>query len=111
METSSFPLPRPYLILLQAALLHHFVSLLLERDDDESHENVDEEEREDHKVDDIKDGHLHAVAAAGPAVLLRHIHRVLQHPVGREVKKSNQGYIHHFQWDPALSVHACIMTR
>lgn len=94
MEMSSFPLPRLYLILLQTALLHHFVSLLLERNDDESHENVDEEEREDHKIDNIKNGHLHAVAAAGPTVLLRHIHRMLQHPVGRQVKKSNQRYAH-----------------
>lgn len=66
-----------YLILLQATLLHHLVSLLLEGDDDESHKDIDKEEREDHKVDHVKDGHLHAVAAAWSSVFLCHIDRVL----------------------------------
>jgi hypothetical protein len=55
--------------------------LLLEGDDNESHEDIDKEEREDHKVDHIKDGHLHAVAATWASVLLCHIYRVLQNPV------------------------------
>lgn len=67
-----------YLVLLQAALLHHLVALLLEGDDDESHEDVDKEEREDHKVDHVEDGHLHAVAAARASVLLCHVDGMLQ---------------------------------
>lgn len=71
-----------YLVLLQAALLHHLVPLLLEGDDDESHEDVDKEEREDDEVDDIEDGHLHAVAATRASVFLRHVDGVLQDSVG-----------------------------
>ena len=70
--------PLLHLVLLQAALFHHLVPLLLEGDDDESHKDVDKEEREDHKVDHIKDGHLHPVAAAWASVFLCHIDRVLQ---------------------------------
>lgn len=80
----------PHLILLQAALLHHFIPLLLERDDDESHEDVDKEEREHDKVDDVEDGHLHPVAVARTSVLLCHIHRVLQHPDRAEKQLSFQ---------------------
>lgn len=66
-----------YLVLLQAALLHHLVPLLLEGDDDESHKDVDKEEREDHEVDHVKNGHLHAVAAAWSPVFLCHVNRML----------------------------------
>lgn len=63
----------PNLILFQAALLHHLITLFLKGDDDESHEDVDEEERKDNKVDDIEDGHLHPVAVARSPVLLCNI--------------------------------------
>lgn len=66
-----------YLVLLQAAFLHHLVPLFLEGDDDQSHKDIDKEEREDHKVDHIEDGHLHAVAAAWSSVFLCHINRML----------------------------------
>lgn len=56
--------------------------MLLEGDDDESYKDIDEEEREHHKVDHIKDGHLHAVAAAWASVFLCHIYRMLQDPGG-----------------------------
>lgn len=69
-----------YLILLQTALRHGFVPLLLERDDDQGNKNVDEEKREDHKVDHIKDGHLHTVAWTWPLVFKSGIYRVFQHP-------------------------------
>lgn len=69
-----------HLILLQAALLHHLIPLLLECDDDESHKDVDEKERKDDKVDDVEDRHLHPVAVARTSVLFGHIHRVLQDP-------------------------------
>ncbi len=67
-----------HLIFLQTALLHHFVTLLLKGDDDEGHKYVDEEEGEHHKINDVKDGHLHSVSLTGTPVLLGHIHRVLQ---------------------------------
>ena len=67
-----------HLVLLQSALLDHLVPLLLEGDDDEGHEDVDEEEGEDHEVDHVEDGHLHAVAAARAHVLLRHVRGVLE---------------------------------
>lgn len=56
--------------------------MLLEGDDDESYKDIDEEEREHHKVDHIEDGHLHAVAAAWASVLLCHVYRMLQDPGG-----------------------------
>ena len=55
-------------------------SLLLERDDDESDEDVDEEERKDDEVDDVEDGHLHAEVGLRTLVLVRRVHRVDQHP-------------------------------
>jgi len=55
------------------------LALLLERDDDERHEDVDEEERKDDEVDDVEDGHLHAIARLRTAVLPRRVDRVLQH--------------------------------
>lgn len=70
----------PHLIFLQVTLLHHFVPLLLECDNDEGDEDVDEEEREDYKVHDVEDGHLHAVASAGAVVFLGHVYWVLENP-------------------------------
>lgn len=58
--------------------------MLLEGDDDESYKDIDEEEREHHKVDHIEDGHLHAVAAAWASVLLCHVYRMLQDPGGNQ---------------------------
>lgn len=73
-----------HLILLQATLRHGLVSLLLEGDDDQSHEYVDEEEGEHHEVYHIKDGCLHAEAWVGALVLISGIHRVLQDPEKEE---------------------------
>lgn len=67
-----------HLVLFQAALRQGFVTLLLEGDDDQSDENVDKEEREDHKVDHIEDGHFYPVAWTGTLVFKGGIHRVLQ---------------------------------
>lgn len=69
-----------YLIFLQTALRQSFVALLLERDDDQGHEDVDEKEREDDKVDDVEDGHLDPIARTGTLVLEGGIHGVLQNP-------------------------------
>lgn len=70
-----------YLIFLQAVFLHHFVPLLLEGDDDQGHKDIDKEEGEHHKVDNVEDGHLHAVPRAGTLVLKGGIHGVLEDPV------------------------------
>jgi len=55
-------------------------ALFLERDDDESNEYVDEEERKDDEVDDVEERHLHAVVGLRALVLVRRIHRMDQHP-------------------------------
>lgn len=74
-----------HLIFLQAVFLHHLVALLLEGDDDQGHKDIDEEEGEHNKVDDIEDGHLHAVPGAGTLVLEGGIHGVLENPLRTEV--------------------------
>lgn len=66
--------PDSHLVLFQTIILHHLVSLLLKGDDDESHEDVDEEEGEDHEVHHVKDGHLHPVSWARTLVLISRIH-------------------------------------
>lgn len=71
-----------HLIFLQAVFLHHLVSLLLKGDDDQGHKDIDEEEGEHDKVDDVEDGHLHAVPGAGTLVLEGGIHGVLENPCG-----------------------------
>lgn len=79
--------PLSHLILLQAALRHGLVSLLLKGDDDQSHEYIDEEEGEHHEVDHIEDGCLHAKAWAGALILVGSIHRVLQDPEKKETRR------------------------
>ena len=69
-----------HLVLLQSALLNHLVTLLLEGDDDQSHKDVDKEEREDHKVDHVENRHLHSVPSTWPHAVLCNIGRVLQDP-------------------------------
>lgn len=81
MSFSSFP----HLVFLQATLLYHFVSLFLEGDDDESHEDVDEEEREDHKVNHVENRHLHSVPATRPQVLLCDIRGMLKDPESEKI--------------------------
>lgn len=79
-----------HLVFLQVALLHHFVSLLLECDDDESNKDVDKKEGENHKVYDIENGHLHSVSSAWAVVFLSHIHRVLENSVESIMNTSNE---------------------
>ena len=47
-----------YLILINLRLLQLRLSLLLEGDDDQGHEDVDKEEGKDDKVDDIEQRHV-----------------------------------------------------
>lgn len=65
-----------HLILLQAAFRHHLVPLLLEGDDDQGHKDIDKEEGENHEVDHIEDGQLHAIPGAGALLLIGGVHRV-----------------------------------
>ena len=67
-------------------------SLLLERNDDESDEDVDEEERKDNEVDDVEDCHFHAEVGLRALILVRRVHRVDQHA---ETKSSSS--IHLFR--------------
>lgn len=82
--------PLSHLIFLQATLGHGFVALLLKGDDDQSHEYVDEEEGEHHKVDHIEDGRLHAEAWCWALVLIGSVHRVLQNPEKKAKKNSGE---------------------
>lgn len=68
-----------YLVLLQATFRHGFISLLLKRDDDQGHKDVDKEEREDDEVDHVEDGGFHAVTWTGTLVLIRGVHRVFEY--------------------------------
>ena len=65
-----------YLILINLVVDELVRSLILERDDDESDEDVDEEEWKDDEVEDVEDGHLHAEVGHRTLVLVRRVHRV-----------------------------------
>ena len=67
-----------HLVLVEILVDEFVLALLLEGDDDQSHEDVDEEEGEDYEVDDVEDRHLHAEARRRTFVLKRGVHRVLQ---------------------------------
>jgi len=66
-------------------------SLLLERNDDESDEDVDEEERKDNEVDDVEDCHFHAEVWLRTLILVRRVHRVNQHA------ETESSFIHLFR--------------
>lgn len=91
-----------YLVLFQAALWQSFVSLLLEGDDYQGDEDVDEEEREDHKVDHIEDGHFYPVAWTGTLVFKGGIHRVLQDTTRRGAVRTGE-----LQYN----IHLCSCTK
>lgn len=78
---SGFATGNWHLIFLQAVFLHHLVPLFLEGDDDQGHKDIDEEEGEHDKVDDVEDGHLHAVPGAGTLILKGGIYGVLEDPM------------------------------
>lgn len=97
----------PHLILFQTALLNHLVTLLLEGDDDQSHEDVHKEEREDHKVNYVENRHLHSIPSARPHVLLCHIGGVLQDPGGRK-DTSNHRFLSLSAAGSALEPLSCV---
>ena len=63
-----------YLIFINFCFLQFGFSLLLKSDDDQGHENVDEEERENNKVNDIEDGHLNSIDWNRPLVFIGNGH-------------------------------------
>lgn len=73
-----------HLVLFQTALVNHLIALLLERNDDQSDEDVDEKKWEDHKIHHVENGHLHPVPSTRPHVLLCHVSRMLQDPGGKQ---------------------------
>jgi hypothetical protein len=48
-----------YLILIDLSVLKLSFSLLLERDDDQGHENINKEKRKHYKVNYVKDRHFY----------------------------------------------------
>lgn len=81
-----------HLILLQAEILHDLVSLLLERDDDKSDEDVHKKERKHNKIYNVEYGHLHPVTGTGTLILKGGVHRVFQHTeTGRERQMARDG--------------------
>ena len=69
-----------YLIFVNFMIDQFIRSLFLKRNDDESDEDIDEEERKDYEVDDVEDGHFHAEVGLRTLVLVCRIHGVTQHP-------------------------------
>jgi len=67
------------LVLVELVVDQFVLALLLERDDDQSDEDVDEKERKDDEVDDVENGHLHAVTGLWTVVFYRRIHGMRQH--------------------------------
>jgi len=68
-----------YLVLVYLVFDQLVLALLLERDDDESDEDVDKEERKYDEIDDVEDGHLHAESGLRTAVLVRGVNGMLQY--------------------------------
>lgn len=65
------------LILIDFAVLQLSFSLLLKRDDNQGHEDVDKEEWKDDEVNYVENGHLDAKVSDGALVFMRGRHRVL----------------------------------
>lgn len=70
--------PSTNLIFVDFAVLQLGLSLLLESDDNQGHEDVDEEEWKYDEVDDVENGHLYTKILYGALVLVRGRHRILQ---------------------------------
>ena len=80
-------LPPPHLIFVDFSVLQLGLSLLLECDDDQGHEDVDEEEGEDDEVDDVEDGHLDPEERKRTLILVGGCHRMLENAAS-----VNEGY-------------------
>ena len=76
------------LIFVDLTILQFGLALLLKGDDNEGHEDVDKEEWEDDKEDDVENGHLHPEPRDGALVLVRRGHGVLEHTnLRKELRK------------------------
>jgi len=69
---------RNYLIFIDFTVLQFSFSLLLKRDDNQGHEDVDEEEWKDDEIDDVENGHFDTKVLDKALVLVCGRHRVLQ---------------------------------
>ena len=66
-----------YLIFVDLTVLKLGLTLLLERDDDQGHKDIYEEEREDNEEDDVENRHFRPEERIWSAVLECCAHRVL----------------------------------
>ena len=66
-----------YLVFVHV-VLQLCLAQLIECDNDEGHEDVDKEEWENHKEDDVEDGHFNPEPGLGTLALVRRSHGVLQ---------------------------------
>ena len=57
-----------YLVLIKLTVLEGWLSLWLEGDDDEAHEDVDHEECDDDDVDEVEDGDVWTVIVNRPHI-------------------------------------------
>ena len=67
-----------YLIFVNLRLLQLWLSLFLEGDDNQGHENVDEEEWKDDEVNNVENGHFHSEQRDGGLVLKGGGHGLLE---------------------------------
>ena len=75
------------LVLVDLALGELLLALLLERDDDQRHEDVHEEERKHDEVEDVEERHRLTVARHRAKVGLGRIDRVLGNTIQQEMQK------------------------
>lgn len=59
-----------YLIFVDFAVLQFSFALFLERDDNQSNENINKEEWKHNKVHDVKDGHLDSKILYRPLIIV-----------------------------------------
>lgn len=76
---AAIALSEVYLIFVNFSILKFCFTLFLEGNNNEGYEDVDEKERENDEVDDVKNGHLNPVMKDGTVILLRCGHGILQH--------------------------------
>jgi len=69
-----------HLVFVNLSILEFGFALLLEGDNDQSHEDIDEEKGKHDEVNDVEDGHFDSIMEDGTVVLLRRGHRILQNP-------------------------------
>ena len=71
---------RADLVLVQLTVLVLLFTLVLERDDDKTHKDVDHEERDDDDVHKVEDGYCGPVVVDGSFVLVGGVYGLVQQP-------------------------------